>query len=246
MEVASCCLKAFEWDGTPEGRIDKLAGHDVYITGKNPDVAILFIHDLFGWTFSNARLLADHYAREANATVYLPDFFDGWVVDFEPLLNDRFHELDLESFNKNNARDVREPDIFNFARALRGKHDHVAAIGFCYGGWAVFRLGAKEHNPPLVDCITAGHPSWLTKEDVDDVAVPVQILAPEFDPVFTAEMKTYCFEATMKKGVIFEYHHFPGVEHACLTRGDPRKPGERAAMARGKTAAVSWLNMFLH
>ena len=36
-------------------------------------VAILMVHDIFGWTFPNARLLADHYAKEADATVYLPD-----------------------------------------------------------------------------------------------------------------------------------------------------------------------------
>ncbi|KAK1596732.1 dienelactone hydrolase [Colletotrichum navitas] len=246
MEVGSCCLKAFEWNGTPEGRIDKLEGHDVYITGHNPGVAVLFIHDLLGWTFPNARLLADHYAREANATVYLPDFFDGWVVEFEPVLAGRFHEIDLESFHTDNARNVREPEIFNFAKALRGRHDHVGAIGFCYGGWAVFRLGAKEHNPPLVDCISVGHPTWLTKKDMDEVAVPVQMLAPEIDPVFTAEMKSYCFETVTRKGVPFEYHHFPGVEHSCFVRGDPGKSGEREAMARAKSAVVSWLNTFLH
>ncbi|GJC83617.1 hydrolase tropI [Colletotrichum liriopes] len=246
MTIPSCCLKAFEWDGTPTGQTDKLAGNDVYITGDNPDAAILLVHDLLGWTFPNARLLADHYAREANATVYLPDFFGGWVVDFEPVLAGRFHEVDMGSFQKNNARDIREPEIFNFARALRGKHNKIAAVGFCYGGWAVFRLGAKEHDPPLVDCITAGHPSWLTKEDMDDVTVPVQMLAPEVDPTFTSELKSYCFETMLKKGVPFEYHHFPGVEHACLTRGDPKKAGEREAMARGKAAAVSWFNMFLH
>lgn len=28
-----------------------------------------------GWTLNNARLLADHYAKEADATVYLPDLY---------------------------------------------------------------------------------------------------------------------------------------------------------------------------
>lgn len=36
-------------------------------------VAVLIVHDLFGWNLPNARLLADHYAKEADATVYLPD-----------------------------------------------------------------------------------------------------------------------------------------------------------------------------
>lgn len=33
----------------------------------------MIIHDLYGWEFTNTRLLADHYADEVNATVYVPD-----------------------------------------------------------------------------------------------------------------------------------------------------------------------------
>jgi dienelactone hydrolase len=62
MSVASCCLKGFEWEGIPAGRIDELAKTNAYITGNNPDIAVLIIHDLLGWTFPNVRLLADHYA----------------------------------------------------------------------------------------------------------------------------------------------------------------------------------------
>lgn len=89
-------------------------------------------------------------------------------------------------------------------------------MGFCYGGWAVFRLGAKEHQPPLVDCITAAHPAMLTKKDIDEVAVPVQILAPEMDNLYTAELKTHSLQKIPKLGVPFDYQHFPGVEHGCI------------------------------
>lgn len=68
-----CCVKGFEWTGEPTGKEIKLENLNTYITGSNPDVAILIVHDAFGWTFRNSRLLADHYAREANATVYIPD-----------------------------------------------------------------------------------------------------------------------------------------------------------------------------
>ena len=88
----------------------------------------------------------------------------------------------------------------------------VAAVGFCFGGWAVFRLGAKEHQPALVDCISAGHPSWLTKKAIDEAAVPVQVLAPEFDPTYTAELGAHTFEVVPKLGVPFGYQHFPGQE----------------------------------
>lgn len=245
MVVAPCCLKGFEWEGTPAGRIEKLAETNAYVTGDNPDRAILLIHDLLSWAFPNTRLLADHYAREANATVFLPDFFGGEHLPFEPIASGNWHEIDVPGFIKKNTREIREPEIFETAKVLRARFKRLGAVGYCFGGWAVFRLGAKVHQPPLVDCITAGHPTWLTEKDIDEVAVPVQILAPEIDPVYTAELKTHSFVTMQKLGIPFDYQHFPGVEHACFTRGDAKKAGEREAMARGKNAAVSWFRQFL-
>ncbi len=122
----------------------------------------------------------------------------------------------------------------------------TGAIGFCFGGWAAFRLGAKEHQPPLVDCISVGHPTWLTTKDIDEVSVPVQILAPEIDAVYTPELKLHSFQTIPGLGVPFDYQHFPKVEHACFTRGYSEKDGEREAMIRGKNAAVAWFKQFLH
>jgi dienelactone hydrolase len=236
MSISACCLKGFEWEGTPSGRTAKLAENDVYIVGDNPDVAIMIIHDLLGWTFPNVRLLADHYAREANATVYIPDFFGGEVLPLELILEGEWEKLDVPGFLARNDRETREPEIFDCARALREKYKKVGVAGFCYGGWAAFRLGAKGHQPPLVDCIGVGHPSLLTEWDIDEIAVPVQILAPEHDSVYTL----------CSLGVPFDYQHYPGVEHGCFTRGDSNKAGEREAMARGKNAAVSWFTQWLH
>ncbi|KAH8694211.1 putative hydrolase [Talaromyces proteolyticus] len=248
MSVSSCCISGFTWQGTPTGRTDKLANNDVYIAGDNPDVAILFVADLFGWTFPNVRLLADHFAREVGATVYVPDFFGGEILSPELLAADKFDQLDLPNFLSRNGREPREPEIFESARALRQQlgYKKVGAVGYCYGGWASFRLGAKEHEAaPLVDCISIGHPSLLTKKDIDEIAVPAQILAPEIDPVYNAELKLHTFQTLQKVNVPFAYQHFPGVAHSCFIRGDENKPGERAAMVKGKNAAVAWLRQYL-
>lgn len=260
MSFSTCCLKTFKWDGTPTGQIGTLANNQTYIASPPPPssspnsnpkstTAILIVHDLLGWSFPNARLLAEHYAAEANATVYIPDFFGGEVLPFEPLIAGRFNEVDLPAFKERNTREIREPEIFQCAQALREKYDVVVAVGFCYGGWAVFRLGAQRVNldnsgvegRPLVDAIAAAHPSLLTKEDIDGVSVPEQILAPELDPIFTPESKAYTFESLQRRGVPFDWQHFPGVEHACMTRGDENKPGERRALERGKNAVVAWV-----
>lgn len=71
--MGDCCLKGIQWDAQPNGYNTTLAGRDCYITGSSQDRAIIILHDLFGWTFANTRILADHYASEVDATVYIPD-----------------------------------------------------------------------------------------------------------------------------------------------------------------------------
>ncbi|KAI1308928.1 dienelactone hydrolase [Xylaria venustula] len=248
MSFSSCCLKTFTWDGTPTGKEVKLANNNSYVTGDNKDAAILLIHDLFGWKYPNVRLLADHYAREANVTVYVPDFFDGWVVDWTLVEEERFGEIDLVGLAKKHSREIRGPEMVACAKALKADHGfkRLGAIGFCYGGWAVCHLASKERGEKLVDVASFGHPSWLVKEDFDNLTVPIQILAPEFDHAYPPELKAYSFEKLLQLNLPFEYVHYPGVVHGSLVRGSEKKPEEREAMASAKNSAVAWFKKHLH
>lgn len=168
--MSSCCKSGFKWQGTPAGKETTLAGNKAYVTGKDTGVAILIVHDIFGWTFTNTRLLADHYAEEIGATVYLPDFFGGEVVSEETMTDPEKHKkFDVMAFLGKNGKEVRFPEIKACAQALKKDFKKVGAIGFCYGGWAVFQLGAKGAG--LVDAISTAHPSILTKEEIDNVGV---------------------------------------------------------------------------
>ncbi|MCJ1305803.1 hypothetical protein MMC08_008619 [Hypocenomyce scalaris] len=242
--MSQCCVSGFKWDGTPVGRESTLGKNKTYVTGSNKDVAILVVHDVFGWTFPNLRLLADHYAKEADATVYLPDFFDGEIVTPENLSTPG--ALDLEAFLGRHSKEIRFPEMAECARAL--KHDHgfkkLGAIGFCYGGWAVFQLGAQGTN--LVDCISTGHPSRLTEEEINAVAVPVQILAPETDPQFTPELKAYANEVIPSLNLEYDYQYFPGLRHGFATRCDQNDAKQRKGLERAKNAAVGWFAQILH
>lgn len=75
MALSKCCGKGFEWDGTPEGKTISFptTSNQAYVVGSNKDAAVMLIADLFGWEYPNIRLLADHFAREADVTVYVPD-----------------------------------------------------------------------------------------------------------------------------------------------------------------------------
>jgi hypothetical protein len=67
------CKTGFAWDGKSVGKETTLGQNKAYVTGDNKDAAVLIIADVFGWTLPNVRILADHYAKEANVTVYIPD-----------------------------------------------------------------------------------------------------------------------------------------------------------------------------
>ncbi|KAM7189558.1 Alpha/Beta hydrolase fold [Naviculisporaceae sp. PSN 640] len=269
-KIQPCCLKGFRWSGTPQGEeitVDLPIANSSTNTSTtrtipcykasppnaSPKRAILFIHDLFGWTFPNNRLLADHYAAETNSTVYLPDFFEGLVIDSTLIAQERFDKIDLAGFHQKNSRDIREPEVFAWARYLRQslRYEKLGAVGFCFGGWACFRLAAQEHEDnggeKLVDCIAPGHPTWLTEADVDGASpnIGVQILSTEINMPFNKELKSYTWNKLQEKGVKFEWVHFPGIRHGGLVRGDENIQGEREAMVRAKDKVVAFMGEWL-
>ncbi|KAI0816535.1 dienelactone hydrolase [Xylaria sp. FL0064] len=214
---------------------------------QNAETAILLVHDLFGWKYPNLRLLADHFARELNATVYVPDFFGGWIVDWKAVEDERWNEIDLNGVVRDQSREIRGPEIVACARAIKAElsFKRLGAIGYCYGGWAVCHLASKAQEFQLVNAISIAHPSWIVKEDIDNIAVPFQVLAPENDQSYTLEMKSYTFQTALKLNVPISYQHFPGIDHGALVRGDERNKGEREAMAMAKDAVVVWFKQYL-
>jgi len=111
-------------------------------------------------------------------------------------------------------------------------------------GWAVFQLGSKTNH--LVDAISMAHPSVVTKEEIDAVHVPVQIMAPEMDPMFSPELKAYANEKIPQIGVPYEYVFFPGVAHGFAVKGDEKDAKQTEALERAKNCAVNFFNEFLH
>lgn len=143
--MSECCKSGFRWNGTPTGTETTIASNKTYVSGTNKDVAIILIHDIFGWTLTNSRLLADHFATEANTTCFLPDFFNGEIVEPETMEDpEKRAKFDIESFVGRNGKPQRFPEMVAVAKAIREKgFKKIGAIGYCYGGWAVFQLGSK-------------------------------------------------------------------------------------------------------
>ena len=108
----------------------------------------------------------------------------------------------------------------------------------------MFRLGAKSN--PLVDCISTAHPSLSTKEEVEALGVPTQIIAPETDTQLTPEMKDFVNKTIPTLGLEYDYQYFPGLVHGFATRGDHRNHLQKNGLERAKNVAVNWLIQYLH
>jgi dienelactone hydrolase len=81
MATPTCpdCLTGSVKSGTPTGTVTTLHGLNTYIARPegSPKGVVVIIPDIFGWEISNARLLADSYAKKGGFLVYLPDFMAG-------------------------------------------------------------------------------------------------------------------------------------------------------------------------
>lgn len=105
-------------------------------------------------------------------------------------------------------------------------------------------MGSRENK--LVDAISTAHPSLLTKEEVDAISVPVQILSPEFDQMYTQELKDYTNSKIPALGVEYDYQYFPGLVHGFAARGDPSNAAQKKGLERAKNAVVHWFSEHLH
>ena len=98
----------------------------------------------------------------------------------------------------------------------------------------------------MVDAISTAHPSILTKEEVNAISVPVQILAPEHDPQLTPELKAYCNSTIPSLNVPYDYQYFPGLRHGFAVRCDLKDEQAKKGLERAKNSVVSWFAQWLH
>lgn len=241
--MSECCKSGFSWGGKPEGSETKVAGINTYVTGTSKKAAVLIVHDIFGWTFTNLRLLADHFAKEIGCTAYLPDFFGGEVIT-EDMMTDpeKRKAFDVMAFMGRNGKPQRWPEIKGVAEALKKDFPKVGAIGYCYGGWGCFKLG---NDPSLVDAVSVAHPSRLETSEIDGLKVPVQILAPETDEQYSPQLKEHSNKVIPTLGIPYEYVYFPGLNHGFAARGDPNNKVQKDGLERAKNSAVTFFKEFL-
>eukprot|EP00026_Physarum_polycephalum_P016489 Phypoly_transcript_17408.p1 GENE.Phypoly_transcript_17408~~Phypoly_transcript_17408.p1 ORF type:complete len:258 (+),score=48.60 Phypoly_transcript_17408:22-774(+) len=243
-----CCKKGSVHSGTPVGHETKMEGLDVYISepATPTDKAILFLHDGFGWTLVNNRLLADSYAKEANVRVFLPNLLVGEIVPAELLFDhEKIKQYDFSKFVKDNAREARWPTVLQFAKSLKEKHGvkSVACIGFCWGGWASLALAATD----TVDAAAVAHPSMVrVPSDIENIKKPTLFLCAEVDRAFPAEARQQAEAIMEKKKPLYSlFKLYPGTEHGFAVRGNLNNKPEADAAMDAKNEAVAFFKRVL-
>ncbi|KAK0526870.1 hypothetical protein OC842_005045 [Tilletia horrida] len=234
----SCCDKGYFHKGDPKGQFAPLGadGRRTYISGPEPGqakAAILIIADVFGVSLNNNKLIADYYAKETGARVYVPDFFDGedcWTqlagaeIGSEEAQK-RFNFV--EFLGKYSPRDTSK--IEAAAKAIKALHPgkKLGAVGFCWGAPGSMRLGSADVPADAqADAVAWAHPSLLELPgDIANLVKPSCLLTCETDPQLPKEQREIVeaeINKLAKKGIYSTLRYFPGVTHGWAVRGDEK------------------------
>ncbi|KAI5349689.1 hypothetical protein L3X38_002578 [Prunus dulcis] len=214
------------------GHVEKLCGFNSYVTGS-PDskLAILLVHDAFGYEAPKARKLADKIAA-AGFIVVLPDFFNGDPFDG--------NLASLPVWIKAHGVDKTIGDAKPVIEALKSKGvSAIGAVGFCWGGKGVVELAKYDFIQAAVLC----HPSFVTVDDIKAVKVPISVLGAEIDQLSPPEVVKQFEEVLSAKPEIKSHVKiFPKVVHGWTLRYNDE---DEAAVKAAEEAHQDLLGWFL-
>ncbi|TIA70120.1 hypothetical protein E3P91_03264 [Wallemia ichthyophaga] len=246
-----CCKYIASFSSqAPKGIESTIAEHKVYITSPDHsqnDIVVVIIPDIFGWSLTNTRVLADAYAAEAGVRVYVPDFYAG---DHAPFDKTALKNFDLNQFiSKHPPREKRD-EVEHVAKAIKesSKAHRLAAIGFCWGAPSALYMGRQGG---VADGVSFAHPSLVQDDDFSALAKPAMFICAEHDPIFTKEMENKARSIMADKAnaqgdnrVYSTWHTFLGTQHHFATRGDEDDPYTARAMKDAQCLASNFFKSF--
>jgi len=204
------------------GSVIDLNGLPVYITGEGPTGVVVF-YDIFGFDGGRVRTVCDQIG-EAGFSVAMPDVFRG-----NPWMENRTDNRDewLKLF----PPQVILADFQAVVGYFQGKGiSRLGAIGFCWGGFAVFLASSTGRLLAGVNC----HPSLAIgarlfnipeTQQAEAVQCPQALLPAGNDPASVKPGGDVNKVLDTKPfGNQCVYHVFPDMSHGFVLRGDMSQP----------------------
>ena len=102
-----------------------------------------------------------------------PDFFRGKPYPLEkfPPSNEQEQKELGQFFATVAAPPARIPELLSVSNELRGKHEKLGLVGFCWG--AAIALNASTQDAKLFDAVATLHPAMLDATVVEKVKTPI-------------------------------------------------------------------------
>jgi dienelactone hydrolase len=254
MSLCKHCIVGKTHTGTPEGKVEQIAGVECYITTPTIDYAkdtvILFLADALGPFHINSKLLADDFARNGYKVV-APDYFAGNPIPVSAVLADYNLDssFDLGAWVSQHPQSVVRPMLDKVVAALKEQGIiKFGTTGYCFGGRYVFDLAIDN----VAHVSVASHPSLLKiPDDLEKYLASSQ--APlllntctvdgQFPPSAQATADELFGGGKFKPGYTREY--WDGCVHGFAVRGDLNDKNVKKGMEGAFKAAVEWFGQYL-
>lgn len=222
---ANCVNPGDKQTHTPKGSLQQVAGVECYVTGSNPDHAILYVTDVYGHKFLNHQKAADGYA-DAGFTVYIPKVLNDDMDAADPNALSKFMEW-LGRNPVDHASQVAD----KVATELNTKYKSVQGAGFCYGARMIVNLIISKKLKAAV----LNHPTFLAAEDVPKIESPLLFNCAERDSIFVPELRKKFEEGLKPKGLAV-FNDYANTDHGFTVRPVGEDGFKRAAEAHAAAA----------
>lgn len=251
--------------GDPKGVEIKLNNISIYHAKppEDSEKAILYLHDIAGWKFNDARLLADVLATETGCHVFIPDLFEGETIrggdfsfmekltrkpqGFADSIVTKFHFV------------IAAPTVIHFVRKFPLKRvqptldstieeikkmgmTKIGTVGYCFGGKLVFALGQQKK----VDCLVSVHPSPPSlPEGVEGISCPLLLICAETDYLLSRQQADDIIRLARNSKSQAESRFYGGVAHGFAVRGNDDDPVCHEAYRKATQETVDWFRQYL-
>lgn len=261
------CGKGTIWVGEPKGVEIQLNNNSISVYHAKPseesDKAVLYLHDIAGWKFNNSRLLADKLAAETGFHVFIPDLFEGEIInggDFTFMEKAvRKPQGIIDNIVSKFHFVIAAPTVIHFVQKFPLKRvqptldltiqeikkmgiTKIGTVGYCFGGKLVFALAQQKK----VDCLVSAHPSLPNLPGgVEGISCPLLLICAEKDYLLSRKKAEEIIKIARNSNSHAELSFYDGVSHGFAVRGNDEDPLCREACEKSTQETINWFRQYL-